>query len=216
MADPCNACETERIGCPCDGSMDAGCFLCTPDKHKRPPCPSTCPNFDKVTTSKVRSMAATGQVRMSGHALASVAAAVSAGRERSDEERAYDEIVRSVVTRDAHRQMPAPEDVLKHGGQRLYMVTTIASSARYGGTRTVVVCSSFERAQKIVENNEGDLFECSYELAVIEATVDGWLYGGLIHEQYWYVWKDGTGDGAYVPIEIPKAYVDQINIGGIG
>lgn len=36
----CNACEIERIGCPCDGALDDGCFLCTPDRHARPPCPS--------------------------------------------------------------------------------------------------------------------------------------------------------------------------------
>lgn len=35
----CNNCELERMGCPCDGSMDDGCFICTPDRHKRPPCP---------------------------------------------------------------------------------------------------------------------------------------------------------------------------------
>lgn len=35
----CSPCNTERIGCGCDGSMDSGCFLCTPDAHKRPVCP---------------------------------------------------------------------------------------------------------------------------------------------------------------------------------
>lgn len=35
----CHACELERIGCPCDGALDDGCFLCTPAKHARPACP---------------------------------------------------------------------------------------------------------------------------------------------------------------------------------
>lgn len=35
----CDACEIERVGCPCDGALDDGCFLCTPDRHQRPPCP---------------------------------------------------------------------------------------------------------------------------------------------------------------------------------
>ena len=39
----CEACEIERIGCPCDGSLDDGCFLCTPEKHARPPCHPLCP-----------------------------------------------------------------------------------------------------------------------------------------------------------------------------
>ncbi len=36
----CNACRIEQHGCPCDGALDDGCFLCTPERHKRPPCPS--------------------------------------------------------------------------------------------------------------------------------------------------------------------------------
>lgn len=35
----CGPCGTEKIGCPCDGSMDDGCFHCSPDIHPRPPCP---------------------------------------------------------------------------------------------------------------------------------------------------------------------------------
>lgn len=35
----CNACSIEQIGCACDGSMDDGCFHCTPKDHARPPCP---------------------------------------------------------------------------------------------------------------------------------------------------------------------------------
>lgn len=35
----CNACDIERGSCACDGSMDDGCFNCSPDIHVRPPCP---------------------------------------------------------------------------------------------------------------------------------------------------------------------------------
>lgn len=35
----CPSCELEQMGCGCDGSMDDGCFNCTPDKHTRPACP---------------------------------------------------------------------------------------------------------------------------------------------------------------------------------
>jgi len=35
----CNACDIERIGCACDGAFDFGCFLCSPEQHKRPVCP---------------------------------------------------------------------------------------------------------------------------------------------------------------------------------
>lgn len=34
----CDPCTIERIGCGCDGSMDDGCFLCTPSQHARPAC----------------------------------------------------------------------------------------------------------------------------------------------------------------------------------
>lgn len=36
----CNSCQLEKIGCGCDGATDDGCFLCNPQKFKRPPCPS--------------------------------------------------------------------------------------------------------------------------------------------------------------------------------
>lgn len=36
----CDACEIERIGCACDGAVDDGCFLCAPERHERPECPT--------------------------------------------------------------------------------------------------------------------------------------------------------------------------------
>lgn len=137
-------------------------------------------------------------------------------RERTDEERAFDEIVRSVVVKDGHRQAPPTPEVVDYDGQRFYMVTTMASSRRYGGIRSPVICSTFQRAKEIVEKNEGDIYECSYSLAVIEAVVVDWLYGGLLNEQYWYVWKGSPEDGAYVPIERPARFDGRTLIGGIG
>jgi hypothetical protein len=193
--------------------VDDGCFLCRPEKHERPECPPTCPNFGKRIADKIK----TGNVVISSSVLKSVAAALSAPtRERTEQEKAYDEVVRSVIIKDGHRQAERPKEMAEHGGQRLYMVTTIASSDRYGGTRTPVICTSFERAKEIVETNEGDIFECSYMLVVIEAVVADWLYGGHLNEQYWYVWKGDVETGNYCPIERPKAFESTINIGAIG
>lgn len=36
----CSPCSIEQNGCGCDGSLDDGCFLCTPSRHKRPECKS--------------------------------------------------------------------------------------------------------------------------------------------------------------------------------
>jgi hypothetical protein len=215
MSTECDACVIERIGCPCDGALDAGCFRCTPEKHARPECPPSCPNHVRA---KIRSAVESGNVSMSGNAGASVEAMLADPhpREKTEQETVYHEIVRTAVVKDGHRQMPPTDAVVEHKGVRLYMVTTIASQPRYGGTRTVVMCSSFERAKEIVERNEGDIFECSYSLAVIEATVADWLYGGCLQEQYWYVWKGDSRDGAYVPIEQPEAYANVFNIGGVG
>jgi hypothetical protein len=151
-----------------------------------------------------------GKVKVSGNALASVSAVLASGglHKRSDAEKAYDEVIRGVkLKRKGHVQKPAVVGVV-----RLYTVTTIASSARYGGTRTVAVCTSFERAREMVEENVGDIFELSYRLAVIEGLIADHLYGGLDHEQYWYVWK-GDQDGSYKPIEVPAAYENVVGIG---
>lgn len=38
LREDCNPCKLEVIGCGCDGSMDEGCFICTPKKFPRPEC----------------------------------------------------------------------------------------------------------------------------------------------------------------------------------
>lgn len=126
-------------------------------------------------------------------------------------EREYDAVVASVTGRAAHEQAPAPRWLEEQGIARLYTVTTIAASARYGGTRTPVVCSSWERAREIVEANEGDIWESSYMLAVIEAVAADCLYGGGLDERYWYAWD--LGEGRYRPVEPPAAYAGQCGFG---
>lgn len=37
----CSRCQTIRMGCPCDGALDDGCFHCTPDAHPDPGCIQT-------------------------------------------------------------------------------------------------------------------------------------------------------------------------------
>ncbi len=157
------------------------------------------------------------KVIMSTNALASVSAALKHGSKgRSDEEKHFDAVLETCVLRSVpHAQKPAPKQVIEHDGKRLYTVTTIASSARFGGTRTVTVCDTFERAKEIIEANEGDIFECSYLLAVIDTIVAGWLYF-IIDEQYWYCWVGDAKDGGYKAIDRPKAYRTVMGIGGIG
>lgn len=150
-------------------------------------------------------------VKVSQGAVSSVAAALLQDPKlRTDEERRYDEVVKSCVPKPCtHSQLPAPEGVSK----RLYTVTTIAASARYGGTRTPVVCDDFEVAREIVERNAGDIFETSYRLAVIEAVVPNQLYGGTLDEQYWYRWDGPYETGRYVPVERPSAYEGTVGFG---
>jgi hypothetical protein len=157
---------------------------------------------------------------MSAAALQSVDAALGAPtRARTDAEKRFDEIVLSAKRKpEGHTQKPISEAHQKHlkdakgmEGQRLYTVTTMASSARYGGTRTVAVCSTFEHAKEMVEENQGDIFELSYEFAIIEAVAVDWLYY-ILNESYWYVWE-GDQTGAYKPIEVPEAYANTVCFG---
>ncbi len=94
MADECDACVIERIGCPCDGALDAGCFHCTPEKHARPECPPTCPNYAKALPGKIRKAVESGNVSMGGNVMASVAAMLADPhpREKTEQEKAYHEM----------------------------------------------------------------------------------------------------------------------------
>jgi len=129
-------------------------------------------------------------------------------RERTAEEKWYDASLAACVYKPGHAQHIGS----KLAAGRMYTVTTIASSERYGGMRTVALCRTFDRAKEIVESNEGDIWEFSYMLAVIEAVVPDELYGGLIlDEQYWYKW-DLERKG-YRPIECPPG---RENVFGYG
>lgn len=129
-----------------------------------------------------------------------------------EKESRYDQAIRTCVRKSAHEQLPLPEGFEANGGKRLYSITTIARNNVYGGTRTVVVCDSFERARRIVEHNQGDIWEYSYMLCVIEAVACNWLYNtSLMDERYWYVWA--LDENKYVPIEAPEVYNGIVNWG---
>lgn len=137
-------------------------------------------------------------VKMTATAIASVQASLaSPSRERTDQEKVYDELVASCVYKAEHVQTPeTPENK-----GRLYTVTMLAASPRFGGTRTPVICDSFERAVGIVKTNEGDIWETTYQLVVVEGILPNMLYGGDLNERYWFRW-DLDADG-YRPIARP-------------
>jgi len=133
----------------------------------------------------------------------------SAGKTNATLE-SFQTILDSCVTKaNGHTQKLASAQFLKYElegtTRRLYSVTTIAPSLKYGGFRTPVICDSFEKAKEIVEGNHGDIFELSYRLVVIEALAANWLYGHL-REAYWYRWEGSAAEGGYRPIEVPPAY----------
>jgi len=145
-------------------------------------------------------------MNLSASAVASLEAAASNLKTPTSREKEFYEIVGNVVLKpEGHKKMDPP---LKPELPRLYAVTTIACSERFGGTRTPVICTTFEKAAEIVEKNIGDIYECSYRLVVIEAVAPDRLYMNL-QEQYWYVWVFSGKDihaGAYKAIESPETY----------
>lgn len=151
-------------------------------------------------------------ISVSSNALASVQAALAnPSVKRTEEELAYDKIVSSCVfLPKRQRQKPLPDQYRKV--KRAYTVTTIAASVRYGGTRTVAVCSSLNHARKMVERNYGDIYEASYRLAVIEAIGLNCLYTHLC-ETYWYKWDGSYQKGRYRPIKTPKAFERSFGFG---
>ena len=97
---------------------------------------------------------------------------------------------------------------------KLYSVITIvpgwpsAESEKFGGIRTVAICTSVERAKEIVEGNLGDIFETSYRFVVIVEFESDALYGGLgsRNNEWWYVWQEDSEDGKYYPASKPVEY----------
>jgi hypothetical protein len=149
-------------------------------------------------------------------AISSVMAALAnKSPERTASETEYDRRIGACVIKpEGHTQKPLPKELAcrYRADKRLYTVTTIASSARYGGKRTPVICDSFDAAQEIVLKNMGDIWEYSYMFVVIEARVANHIYGGINDEHYWYVWV-GDQDGGYQAIETPPEYANTCGFG---
>jgi hypothetical protein len=148
------------------------------------------------------------EAKVSNSAVASVAAALAHGnRGRTEEEKAFDVLLTKCVWKEGrHKKQPLPKHFRKV--RRLYTVTTITSSQRFGGVRTPAICTTFKLARDFVERNAGDLFECSYSLAVIEAVAADTLYTYL-DEVYWYMWEpseDPEYTGRYREIEVPPGF----------
>lgn len=150
-------------------------------------------------------------LHLSRNAVTSVKAVLRGTPGRTEAEKEYDESVKGAKRLAGHRQRPLPKGFV---GKRLYTITTIAASARYGGTRTVAVCDSLARAREIVKSNEGDIFECSYLLAVIEAIACNCLYPQVNpSEQYWFRWEGDSRTGRYLPIKTPPGYENTFGFG---
>lgn len=118
----------------------------------------------------------------------------------------------------AHVQVPLPSEYATRAVQRIYTVTTISAGPRYGGTRTPGMFLDFDDAVRTVLENVGDIYEGSYQLCVIEASVPG-VYSTLIGEEYWFVWHGPWGqepdvpDGGYKPCNKPSAWANMVAFG---
>lgn len=127
------------------------------------------------------------------------------------DEQEYENILKSCVKKNTPH-IKLEDDCTKY----VYTITTFARSAKYGGQRTPIVCSSFEFANKVVSENIGDIWETSYQLAVIESVLIDCLYGSFDGNKYWYIWErngDDTYDGQYVPIEEPEEFKNTCGFG---
>jgi len=144
-------------------------------------------------------------MKISSNASTSVAAILGL----SELDAYSDEMLASCVVKpDGHQKL-----IGMLGAERLWSVTTIARNAKFGGTRAVAICDSFGRAKEIVETNEGDIWEHSYMLAVIEGFDANHLYGGNEQLLFWYRWN--IDSNCYEAIETPAPYegVTGITVG---
>lgn len=160
-------------------------------------------------------------IEVSKHAVSSVAAALSQDPSvRSDGEKTYDEALAATVLKPGgHVRTPTTESA---GSPCGFTVTTIASSARFGGTRTVVIADSFEEAVKALTESGGYFWEHSYMLAVVESFLMNQAYGGFVRERYWFRFETGErdeagrfADGRYVAIEEPPGF-ERVGEFGVG
>jgi hypothetical protein len=107
-----------------------------------------------------------------------------------------------------------PKDESKKGIDGFYRYrfkrTTPRQTEDYRNVDSATVgwFKNLDDAREAIENNYGDMHECSYNYAVIEPTDEG-LYGfcGALEDQIWFYWN-GV---AFVEGPMP---VGQENIGG--
>jgi len=141
-------------------------------------------------------------LKMAHSALAGVAAVLDKTPAKENPE--YDEILNNLKFIAEHPRMEDERGCL-------FTVTTIARSDRYGGTRTPAICMTFDRAHEIVDTNEGDIWEYSYMLCVVEAVIPDRLYGSTGAPQFWYAWDESAEK--YRPIEVPEPYKNRFGYG---
>jgi len=65
-------------------------------------------------------------------------------------------------------------------------------------------------AQENIEHNSADMYEGSYDCAVIEEMPEGVLCGGDIPREWWYKWRGSWEKGGYKPWKKPKEYENII------
>lgn len=89
----------------------------------------------------------------------------------------------------------------------LYTVTTISAYDK----STVGIFRNILDADELVRENQGDIWETIYHLAVIEEVRVGHLYGGLAdRKQWWYKW---IGPNGYRECEVPEQFKNVIGYG---
>lgn len=101
----------------------------------------------------------------------------------------------------------SPHQYTSTNSKTLFAVVTLANKLE---DRIPVVCDSFDKANEIVVNNYGDIYEYSYSLVVIEEFILNKLYANSVNE-YWYYWS--LEDECYKPIEKPEVYSNIVGFG---
>ncbi len=120
----------------------------------------------------------------------------------------FQKLVRGCRPIEKHRLAPCAKTYKKY--RRLFSLTTLAASERYGGKRCVAIYDDFQKAQRAVFENHGDIFEYSYTLAVIEPIYANVLYS-YSARAYWFRWsKKKKG---YEPIQTPERYKNTCGVG---
>lgn len=120
------------------------------------------------------------------------------------QEKEYHATVASCIPKVEHVVSPDKE-------HQLYTITTLASSDWYGGNRTPAICDNLTRAKEIVERNEGDIWEYTYMLVVIESVKPNCVYSIGSRDEFWYRWNLELN--RYEPIEKPEAYKNTVSFG---